>query len=239
MRGRGLFSIRSSLLVLVMLGLATPAHAGDVAQNEISSAAAHNAAAGLIEAAQAVAVQSETDDETVQWDAGTAVGGLVSAALEVAAQRTGQPYDRDTNAARELRCLAEGIYFEARGEPWRGQLAVGRVILNRVSSKQYPNTICGVVYQNSHLHNRCQFSFACDGKEDKIRNAEVWYDVRGYAAWLLANNPHRREGSEYRVLASLETATHYHADYVLPHWAKHFELTARIGRHIFYSDPSA
>jgi spore germination cell wall hydrolase CwlJ-like protein len=135
--------------------------------------------------------------------------------------------------------LAEGMYFEARGEPWRGQLAVGRVILNRVSSKHYPDSICDVVYQNSHLHNRCQFSFACDGKADVIRNAKAWYDVRGYAAWLLANRPNEHEVSEYRVLASLQTATHYHADYVQPHWAKHFELTARIGRHIFYSDPSA
>ena len=239
MRGRGLFSIGSTLLVLIMLGLAAPAHAGDVAQNEKSSAATHNTGAGLVEAAQAVAVQSETDDVTAEGDAGTAGDGVLTAAMEVAAQGTGEPYQRDANAARELRCLAEGMYFEARGEPWRGQLAVGRVILNRVASGQYPNSICGVVYQNSHLHNRCQFSFACDGKEDRIRNADVWFSVRGYAAWLLANNPHRREGSEYRVLASLETATHYHADYVLPHWAKHFELTARIGRHIFYSDPSA
>jgi spore germination cell wall hydrolase CwlJ-like protein len=238
MRGLGLFSIRGLFLVFVLLGLAAPVHAGDVAQNDNSSAAAHNATAGLVAAAQTAAAQSEPDKVFDQADVDKPVSGVSSAALEVAAQGTG-PVEFDANSARQLRCLAEGMYFEARGEPWRGQLAVGRVILNRVASGNYPNTVCGVVYQNSHLHNRCQFSFACDGHADNIRNATVWYRVRGYAAWLLANDPNGRERSEYQVLASLESATHYHADYVRPHWASVFELTARIGRHIFYIDPSA
>ncbi len=232
------FSIRSSLFVFVLLGLAMPAHAGDVADESRYSGAAHNARAGLAEAARVVALQSEPEDKTKALDAGKAASGVLSAALEVAAQGVGSDRRLDTEAARDLRCLAEGIYFEARGEPWRGQLAVGRVILNRVASKQYPDTVCEVVYQNSHLHNRCQFSFACDGKADNIRNSDAWFSVRGFASWLLANNESTPGGSEYQVLASLESATHYHADYVLPHWAKHIELTARIGRHIFYSDPS-
>lgn len=239
MRGRRLFGRKSLLLVLVLLGLAAPAHASDVAQNDKSSVAAHNAESGLVAAAYAIAAQSVSEVDVVKAKGDMAVRGVSSAALEVAALGTGDQHVADANFARQLRCLAEGIYFEARGEPWRGQLAVGRVILNRVQSKHYPNTICDVVYQNSHLHNRCQFSFACDGKADKIRNAKVWFNVRGYAAWLLANRPNERERSEYGVLASLQTATHYHADYVSPNWAKHFELTARIGRHIFYSDPSA
>lgn len=239
MRGQRLFGVKSLLLVLVLLGLAAPAHAGDVARNDKLFVASHNAKAGLVAAAEVVARHSVIDDYDDLADADTAENGVSSAALEVAAQGAGEQNFADASSARQLRCLAEGIYFEARGEPWRGQLAVGRVILNRVSSKHYPNTICGVVYQNSHLHNRCQFSFACDGKADRIRDAKVWFSVRGYAAWLLANRPNEREVSEYRVLASLQTATHYHADYVRPNWAKHFELTARIGRHIFYSDPSA
>jgi spore germination cell wall hydrolase CwlJ-like protein len=239
MRGRRLCCIRSLLFVLVLLGLAAPAHAGDVPPKEKTSAAAHNKKSGLASAAQTIAAQSLTDDELGIGDADAAVYGVSAAALEVAGRGLWRRHLSDATYARQLRCLAEGMYFEARGEPWRGQLAVGRVILNRVSSKHYPDSICDVVYQNSHLHNRCQFSFACDGKADVIRNAKVWYSVRGYAAWLLANRPNEREVSEYRVLASLQTATHYHADYVQPHWAKHFELTARIGRHIFYSDPSA
>jgi hypothetical protein len=232
------YSIRSGLLVFVLLGLGMPAHARDVADEIHYSDATHNARAGLAEAARVVALQSGPADKMNAVDAGKAASGVLSAALEVAAQGVGSDRRLDTEAARDLRCLAEGIYFEARGEPWRGQLAVGRVILNRVASKQYPNTVCDVVYQNSHLHNRCQFSFACDGKADNIRNSDAWFSVRGFASWLLANNESTPGGSGYQVLASLDSATHYHADYVLPHWAKHFELTARIGRHIFYSDPS-
>ena len=164
-----------------------------------------------------------------------ATKGIELAAFAMADQSV-RPRRYNTVSERQLRCLAEGIYFEARSEPLRGQLAVGRVILNRVQSSSYPDTICDVVYQNDHRHNRCQFSFACDGKPDVIGERQVWSRVRGYAAWLMANDP---EGTEYQVLASLAAATHYHADYVNPHWAKHFELTARIGRHIFYADPSA
>ena len=238
MRGLGLFSIRGLFLVFVMLGLAAPALADNVLPNGKSSAAAHNATAGLEAAAQVVSAQSEQEDVFNQAAVDMPISGVSSAALEVAAHGTGSS-NFDAHSARQLRCLAEAMYFEARGEPWRGQLAVGRVILNRVASGNYPNTVCGVVYQNSHLLNRCQFSFACDGKVDSIGNDTVWYRVRGYAAWLLANNPNDCDRSEYRVLASLESATHYHADYVVPHWAKFFELTTRIGRHIFYIDPSA
>lgn len=238
MRGFNLFSMTSLMLVFALLGLEAPAHARDVAQNDKTSAAMQHFRAGLAEAAHAVALQSKPEPPVSPKEMNTPVGGIAFAAMEAAAQGTGEPVT-DAETARQLQCLSEGIYFEARGEPWRGQLAVGRVILNRVASKRYPDTICGVVYQNRHLHNRCQFSFACDGKADKIRNTKVWSRVHGFAAWLLANAPDARGGSSYQVLASLETATHYHADYVLPHWAKHFELTARIGRHIFYTDPSA
>lgn len=239
MRGFGPFSITMFSVVFTLLAATAPVRAGDVAQNDKHSAAVHNSTAGLTAAAQVVAAQIAPDETADHAPAKTPESGVSTAALEVAALGTASLPD-DAESARELRCLAEGIYFEARGEPWRGQLAVGRVILNRVASRHYPNTICGVVYQNSHLHNRCQFSFACDGKPDRISNAAVWFRVQGYAAWLLANEPNdETSGSEYRVLASLASATHYHADYVRPHWAKSFELTARIGRHVFYADPSA
>lgn len=171
-------------------------------------------------------------EDTVAVDA---ANGIELAGLAIANQ-SARPRRYNTISERQLRCLAEGMYFEARGEPMRGQLAVGRVILNRVQSRSYPDTICDVVYQNDHMHNRCQFSFACDGKPDVIAERTVWKHVQGYAAWLLATD---LEGSDYQVLASLAAATHYHADYVRPRWAKFFELTARIGRHIFYADPSA
>ena len=74
---------------------------------------------------------------------------------------------------RERRCLAIAIYFEARGEPVRGQVAVGQVILNRVRSPVFPETICGVVYQGQ-MEKGCQFSFACDGNTDMPREDEQW-----------------------------------------------------------------
>lgn len=168
--------------------------------------------------------------------AAVAVKGIELAALEVAAQ-SNAPHWSMAPTETELRCLAEAMYFEARGEPLRGQLAVGQVVMNRVASPAYPDTICDVVYQNDHMHNRCQFSFACDGKEDVIAEKERWEEIRGYAAWLLANGA--QPGEEYQTLASLGPATHYHADYVSPRWAKFLTLTIRIGRHIFYAEPAA
>jgi spore germination cell wall hydrolase CwlJ-like protein len=128
------------------------------------------------------------------------------------------------------------MYFEARGESVRGQLAVGRVILNRVASGAYPDTICGVVYQNEEKPNRCQFSFACDGRQDIVTEPAKWEEIEAYAYWLLAG-----EAKPVRAfqLASLQASTHYHADYVTPDWAKRMTLTGRIGHHYFYFDPSA
>jgi spore germination cell wall hydrolase CwlJ-like protein len=135
--------------------------------------------------------------------------------------------------ARELICLAEGIYFEARGEPIRGKLAVGRVILNRVESKAYPDSVCLVVYQNKHRRNRCQFSFACDGKPDTIKERAEWQEILVHAAWLLATE------FEDGTPSQIRNSTHYHADYVSPGWSKRLMLTGRIGHHLFYYDPAA
>ena len=75
-------------------------------------------------------------------------------------------------SAQEQRCLATGIYFEARGESVKGQAAVAQVILNRVRNPAYPNSICGVVYQNEKWRHRCQFSFACDGIKDRVASRD-------------------------------------------------------------------
>lgn len=162
--------------------------------------------------------------------------GLISMIYPVQAEVTGDHSSKTSPASdrsRELTCLAEGIYFEARGESIRGKLAVGRVILNRVESKAYPNSVCKVVYQNKHKRNRCQFSFACDGKPDKINERAEWGAILMHAAWLFAN------GVEDRAPAQVRHATHYHADYVRPYWSKKLWLTGRIGHHLFYYDPSA
>jgi spore germination cell wall hydrolase CwlJ-like protein len=181
----------------------------------------------------------EVDDQPKTSQAlvmASALKGIELAGLEVAAQSTAS--DGSSHwSENEVKCLAEGIYFEARGEPLRGQLAVGRVIMNRVASDAYPNTICRVVYQNEDKPNRCQFSFACDGKPDIITEPDKWAEIKRYAVWLLAN--HLKPDADSQLLASLGDSTHFHADYVSPGWAKRLPLTIRIGRHLFYADPAA
>ncbi len=126
---------------------------------------------------------------------------------------------------REQHCLTAGIYFEARGEPVRGQAAVAQVILNRVKNPAYPSSICGVVYQNKEWRNRCQFSFACDKIKDNVKDPGRWETAK-YVA---------RETTEGRIwLADVGSSTHYHATYVKPKWAKTMQKVGRIGLHIFY-----
>lgn len=151
----------------------------------------------------------------------------------------------DTNAttaqgvlhdSRQLKCLAKAIYHEARGEPRRGQEAVGRVILNRVANTAYPNSICGVVYQNAHLPNRCQFSFACDGNSETPHEANAWKSAQHLARALVRCDVGCR--AEPGTPKAIWTSTHFHADYVNPGWARHFSRTGKIGRHIFYFNGS-
>jgi spore germination cell wall hydrolase CwlJ-like protein len=130
-----------------------------------------------------------------------------------------------TFAAAEQQCLAEAIYFEARSEPYDGQVAVAQVVLNRVKNPAYPNTICGVVYQNQGRRNACQFSFACDGIPDRVRDQASWRTAVRVAT----------EISYGRVwLDNIGTSTHYHATYVRPNWASVFRRAGQIGRHVFY-----
>nr|WP_305792530.1 cell wall hydrolase [Agrobacterium sp. a22-2] len=128
-------------------------------------------------------------------------------------------------SAREQQCLASGIYFEARGESVKGQAAVAQVILNRVRNPAYPDTICGVVYQNEDWRNRCQFSFACDNIKDRVNSQQHWKVAREVAMAVTAGKIWMKE---------VGSATHYHALYVRPAWARTMEKVGRIGLHVFY-----
>ncbi|MBV6658122.1 MAG: cell wall hydrolase [Devosiaceae bacterium] len=129
------------------------------------------------------------------------------------------------NNDRQFRCLAEGIYFEARGEPRRGQVAVAQVIMNRVNHDEFPDTICGVVYQNQHWRNRCQFSFACDGIPERVTEQRAWEESESVARQVL-------EGRD--LIDTITGSTHYHATYVRPRWAPRMIRLDRVGLHIFY-----
>ena len=127
----------------------------------------------------------------------------------------------------EENCLARAIYFEARSESELGQLAVARVILNRTKDPAYPKSICGVVYQGSNQRNSCQFSFACDGLPD---------DVKQPAAWANSKRVAQKAMDGTKSMQVMSTATNYHADYVRPKWASSMKRLVKIGHHIFYSD---
>ncbi len=131
---------------------------------------------------------------------------------------------------KELNCLATAIYFEARDEPVRGQIAVGQVIMNRVRSPYYPKTICGVVYQGAQNRHSCQFSFACDGKPDRITEKKEWEASIRVAKQVITGKPWIEE---------VGYATHYHATYVNPQWKHLVRRVAQIGTHIFYVAPFA
>lgn len=124
-------------------------------------------------------------------------------------------------------CLAQALYFEARGESVAGIFAVAEVILNRVDSALYPDTVCGVVHQGTGRRYQCQFTYTCDGKSDAIRETRAYERVGKIAAIMLA-------GTE-RTLT--EGATHYHTTSVNPSWARKFPKTTKIGVHVFYRHP--
>ena len=126
--------------------------------------------------------------------------------------------------------MATAIYFEARDESIKGQIAVGQVIMTRVRSSYYPNTICGVVYQGQWNKNACQFSFACDGLPDVPREHKEWETALQVAKDVISGKVYLEEVGD---------ATHYHATYVSPSWTKLVKRVAKIGGHIFYKAPFA
>lgn len=125
-------------------------------------------------------------------------------------------------------CLAEALYFEARGESVKGQVAVAEVILNRVDSKYFPNSVCGVVKQGTGRKYACQFTYTCDGRKDVIREKAAYALVGKVAKLMLDGAP--------RVLT--RGATYYHTKAVRPKWSRKFQRTATIGVHYFYRRPT-
>ncbi len=128
----------------------------------------------------------------------------------------------------EENCLARAVYFEARSESELGQMAVAKVILNRTRADGFPKSICGVVYQGSNRRNSCQFSFACDGQPDDVKQPASWANAKRIAKKAIAG--------ETNMGKAMGNATNYHADYVKPKWSKTMRRLVKIGRHIFYAD---
>jgi|TARA_R100000742_G_C4253790_1_gene71876 spore germination cell wall hydrolase CwlJ-like protein len=147
---------------------------------------------------------------------------------------------------KQVQCLAENIYFEAKNQGTAGWAAVASVTLNRVKDYRYPNTVCEVVKQGPTkeswktkgkdfpeqeriyfpIRHKCQFSWYCDGKSDTIRDKKTFEKIYKLSEIIL---------SEKVILLDItDGATHYHADYVFPAWRKTKTKTVEIGDHIFY-----
>ena len=132
--------------------------------------------------------------------------------------------ESEADRQRAVRCLTQGVYYEAALESTEGQEAVAQVILNRVRDPNYANTVCGVVFEGAERTTGCQFSFTCDGALSQAPVGWAWNRARSVAERALAGYVQTKVG----------TATHYHADYVHPWWSPTLAKITQIGAHIFY-----
>jgi len=171
-----------------------------------------------------VIIKGPSPQKVVQ---GVKLKRTVTASRKPVDKATQQAIARRRVQMAEENCLARAVYFEARSESELGQLAVAKVILNRVKDPEYPKSICGVVYQGSGRRNSCQFSFACDGLPDDVRSAAAWANSKRIAKMAISGDA---------KVAAIGSATNYHADYVNPKWAKSMKRLIKIGRHVFYEE---
>ena len=135
---------------------------------------------------------------------------------------------------RDLECLALNSYYESRNQSVAGQIAVAQVVLNRVESRKFPDTICEVIYQGPTytnwkgnempVRNRCHFSWWCDGKSDIPVDVRTYHKILDMLTELVYSD----------TIDITDGSTHYHADYVEPDWSKKLERTVTIDDHIFY-----
>jgi len=128
--------------------------------------------------------------------------------------------------AQDERCLAEAIYYEARGEGTDGQMAIAEVVFHRLHHHGYPGSICGVVYQGVGAGISCQFSFVCNGEMLRKKTPADWYRAKRLAARIISGI--------IQLGNSTDGATSFHAADVEPGWSDSLERTVQIGNHIFY-----
>ena len=155
----------------------------------------------------------------------SASSSLLRASFTAPANPQAQPFHMSgaLDSSRDLDCLAEAVYYEARGETPAGQAAVAQVVLNRVRHPAFPKSVCAVVFQGAH-DSSCQFSFACDGSMNRGREPVAWRRAREVAAHALAGF----------VMPSVGNATHFHVAGLDPGWGPRLLRVAQIGLHVFY-----
>jgi len=129
------------------------------------------------------------------------------------------------NLLAEHRCLAQVMYYEARGDGEKGERAVAEVVFDRLAEGTHGSTLCDVVFEGAG-QTFCQFTFVCDGSMDRPKDAKAWRAAQVLAARLMVG--------ELAQIEDIKGATNYHAAYAHPAWASRFEEIAKIGNHIFY-----
>ena len=156
------------------------------------------------------------------------------AALVVAVLTLPHAFATEEEETYDRYCMAQNIYFESANQSFAGKLAVAHVVINRMEDLQFPNTVCGVIYQAKTftnwkgnevpIRNQCQFSWYCDGKSDEPVDSKTWIKSLYIADLALTG--------KYKDIT--EGALWYHADYILPYWADQLEYVTQIDGHIFY-----
>ncbi len=153
---------------------------------------------------------------------------LIAAEVTKQAELAVQQAERD----KQLQCLALNVYHEARNEGEQGQRAVAWATMNRTVNKHYPDTVCGVVHQavtddnGTTIRNKCQFSWYCDGKSDKVKDLVAWMQAEYVAADVMDKFGKETDPTGGAIM--------YHADYVDPDWADDYKREVEIDTHIFY-----
>lgn len=154
-------------------------------------------------------------------------GGPITAFTEIPPAMRDRLANVNADLAREFKCLALNIYWESKGEPLVGQVAVASVTLNRLANARFPKSICEVVWQGVELGRRdCQFSWACDRRGDRPDNDAAWQRAQQVAFRAMFLDP----------FDPTDGALYFHANYVRPSWASEKQRIVRIGRHIFYGE---
>ena len=219
---------RWAMLVIVLTGFASAAAAADVILSQSNSP--------RLELDDSIEEVFRSEEEAIAAPPEAAGYGAPRAVRSALGTRAPGAIRYDTGFLDALpkasggeawRCLSEALYFEARGEEVEGIFAVAEVILNRVDSPSYPDTVCEVVYQGTGRQFECQFTYSCDGKKEIISEKRAYEKVAKIARLMLDGAPRRLT----------EGATHYHTKSVRPRWARVYPRTVTIGYHIFYRQP--
>ena len=196
-----------------------------LAQRRDPLGADHEAAApAALRVASPAAVAAGTGPAPAQSGAGNVVRVNYARAANPAARPFRFASADALQSARDLDCLTDAVYYEARGETAAGQAAVAQVVLNRVRHPGFPKSVCGVVFQGVADGDGCQFSFACDGSMHRPRESEAWRRAEQIAARALTGF----------VMPSVGNATHFHAIGVDPGWGPRLLKVAQVGLHVFY-----